>query len=322
MNINKKYINILSAIFMIIGAFSCKKDKYQNYSQLNYNNNAFVAPFAVIRKECEGALDIPFKFKDGGQIVDMNFEVSIVGGTATEGEDYDLLTSGFDLLSFKDSVAISLDIYEDEELEDDETIIIRVREIGSGSNFPTDSVDITVTIINTGTSELELEFNWEKELIIGEDTFNTCDIYDIDILLFDEEGNDLGIYAGATTSCPESYVLDIGGGGPITFYFTANLWGNYIRSEFPDDQSPIPITTTINRIAGGSSSFTQSNVNSFKVSSLDSENDEFDNFQDIAKVVFDGSCSLFIYNTDNNNAYELRKKKRVLNNPIRNHRVQ
>lgn len=306
-----KYINykFFAILILLVIIASCKKDKYQDYSKLTYNNDAYVTPFSVIRKECEGALDIPFKFVDGGQIVDMNFEVSIVGGTATEGDDYDLITHDFTIDAFKDSAAISLDIYSDEELEEDETIIIRVKEYGNGNNSPIDSVDITVTIVNTGTTKLDLEFAWDKDVIFDTDTFSACDNFDIDVYVLDEDGVDMGIYNAVTGNCPEGYILDLEGAGPITFYFAANLYLNSLKADYPTDNTPIPITTTINRIAGGTTSFTQTDANAYKVSSDDYENDGDESFHNIAKVVFDGQCTILIYNTDTDASTELRKKK-------------
>lgn len=299
------WLTISISFFIII---ACKKDKFQNYSQLNFNNN-LIAPFSILRKECEGTLAIPFKLVGGTQFVDMNFEVSIIGGTATEGIDYELITQEFTLEAFKDSAAITVAIYEDDIVEVDETIIIRVKEIGPGKNFASGFVDITVNLVSSGTSTLEFEFDWANNILLDDETYNTCNEFDIDIYLYDEEDNDLGIYDGATENCPEAFSLDLSTLGATTFYLSANLYLNFLRSTYPSDNTPIPITTNISRIAGESVSFTQSNTNAFKVSSTDFENDGNDTVVKIAKVEYDGQCTVFIYNTDNDASATLRRKK-------------
>jgi hypothetical protein len=308
---NKYYLLIL----MLSGLVSCKKDKFQDSSALTFNKEAsFVVPTALV-KECVGTLDIPLKFKSGNQITNQYFEVSVVGGTAVEGEDFELVTTEFEIPAFRDSNVVTLNIIADDSLETDETVVLRVKQAANSSNLADqDSIDITVTIVNSGTSVIGVNFAWEDTITLGETTYNTCDEVDMDIYLFDESGADLGIYAAATANCPEGFNLDMSGPA-FTFYFSASLYYNGLFGVDEASTRSIPITTTIERQAGGLTSFVQSSTSAFNVNSLDYEVGGSEEFVDLAKVEFDGSCTVLIYNSDTGENVSLRKKA-VKNNYI------
>lgn len=314
-----RVLKFISVLFILLGlATSCKKDDNTDYSSLNFNENALLLPQAIIVPEAETQVSIPIKFKSGIQITDLNFEVEVIGGSATEDEDYAILNPEFTLHAFEDSVTIDLAINDDIEFEEDETIFLRVREAANSSNLANsqDSVDIVVTITNSVYSALDFNFAWEDTVNIDDIEYNTCEEVDMDIYLLDEEGNDLGIYNMASTNCPEHVTLDFGNDAFVVI-LSANLYANYLRPLAPEYNRPLPITSKIMRVGGSTAQFTQSAENSYKVSSLDTETDEEFTLIDLVKVDYSGNNGVFmIYNLDNDSSYSLRQKsKKMTNSP-------
>jgi len=316
-----RVLKFISVVFVLIGlATSCKKDDNTDYSSMQFHNNSklITIPDVIILPEEALSLSIPVKLTNN-QISDIHFVAEILGGSATEDEDYTIVNPEITFSAFGDTV-INLEILinDDTIFEEDETILLRIREASNSSNLSDDhtSEDVVITISNTIYTSLDFNFAWEDTVNIDDIEYNTCEEVDMDIYFLDEEGNDLGIYNMASTNCPEHVTLDFGN-DPFVVILSANLYANYLRPLAPEYNRPLPITSSIRRLGGHSAVFTQSAENSYKVSSLDTETDEEFTLIDLVKVDYSGNNGVFmIYNLDNDSSYSLRQKsKKMTNSP-------
>ena len=128
----------------------------------------------------------------------------------------------------------------DENIETNESVTFQIGDVSlSNLNFTPQS--FTVELQNFVKPNLDLTFDWGATVSYDGAEVELCDEVDIDILVFDVDNNDLGIYGAATGACPEHLNLE---GLPDGDYY---LWANlYASTVAPTDGSIIsmPITVT------------------------------------------------------------------------------
>ena len=151
-------------------------------------------------------------------------------------------------------------------------------------------VDITINIENVVSEELKLDFHFNRTFS-GSNGFSSslCEIeselsatnYDIDFIVYDSMGNDLGVVDAQTANCEESLTMNINdyadGIYDITAYLYTNADLDLAEIAFPLVDVPefmIPITVDYMRSGAFKGLYTQEVANQFTSNSpVGSEND-------------------------------------------------
>ena len=150
-------------------------------------------------------------------------------------------------------------------------------------------VDITINIENVVSEELKLDFHFNKTFYGNHGYSNSlCEIesalsattYDVDFIVYDSMGNDLGIGDAQTTNCEESLTMNINdyadGIYDITAYLYTNADLDLAEIAFPLVDVPefmIPVTVDYMRSGAFKGLYTQEVANQFTSNSpVDSEN--------------------------------------------------
>ncbi|MDZ7606089.1 MAG: hypothetical protein U5K79_11000 [Cyclobacteriaceae bacterium] len=187
-------------------------------------------------------IQIPF---DERQIVDVN--VSIGSGelsTATEGEDFDLSAHELNLLALSGGGSIDITIYEDQDIEENETIYLTFEgdhPIGS----PVAQQVLVITVRDSVYApQLTLDWSGPIEAFPGE---VWEDYIDIDLLILDGDGNEVSGYAGATADVPE--IVSASQLPDGIYDVVANLWANPITGNGLSSEV-LPIVLSIGNQSG------------------------------------------------------------------------
>lgn len=302
---NSTFIFLLF-VFLFTG---CKKDKYQNYSSLINKNPLLsdVLPSSVSSIEKDSAIDLHFTLRDA-PIVDLIITLKAISGTATEGEDFDILTPTILIPAFSKEGVVSIQLYKDDIIEGDESFVLQV---GDSTDANVKPYNITVTLSDYIGPNLDITFDWNK--IVDVPDFGpvpTGPNFDIDIYVFNEEGNDIGNYSAATGASPEhlSFTTPDDTG---TYYLYANLWANVFRENGLELTDLVPITMDFHRDGKlGSFTKTQPDSVSFNLNTLDTQSDGGDSFVFLCKVVV-GTDMFMVYDTDDSELVTARRR-----NPI------
>lgn len=112
-------------------------------------------------------------------------------------------------------------------VEDTETVTFKLTSAGNGNGLVKAGSDIiTVNIENeTRSPILDLTFNFDTNFDYMGTPLSTCMIgYDVDIIVYDENGNDLGVFDGQTGACPEMVSLDMRNYPDGTYVFKGFLY--------------------------------------------------------------------------------------------------
>ncbi len=150
-------------------------------------------------------------------------------------------------------------------------------------------VDITINIENVVSEELKLDFHFNKTFYGSNGYSNSlCEIesalsattYDVDFIVYDSMGNDLGIGDAQTANCEESLTMNINdyadGIYDIKAYLYTNADLDLAEIAFPLVDVPefmIPITVDYMRSGAFKGLYTQEVANQFTSNSpVNSEN--------------------------------------------------
>jgi len=182
--------------------FSCSKDDGDVStitSPQEFDFTSITEPITV--PEEAGTYDINFTF-DQNQIIDVNIEISeSSNSTATEGVDYDLSTHDVDVSTLAGEGSFSVTVYEDFLPEETESVVVN---IGGGDPFRLPaSREVTLLNIENKVYPPAIQLDWSTDFAFGTSTFNTCGNSDIDLLVYDDMGNEVSGFAAATGACPE-----------------------------------------------------------------------------------------------------------------------
>ncbi|VXB47090.1 conserved exported hypothetical protein [Flavobacterium sp. 9AF] len=136
---------------------------------------------------------------DKPQIADVVAYVSLVSGTATEGEDFNYDHS-ITIPAYQLSATGSISILYDETYEPTETFTLKIGdERFANANF--DPQEITVQIGNS--DNLRIELSWDGTFNGNNGSTDFCDI-DMDLELLDSGGN---YVETSYSSCPEEIII-------------------------------------------------------------------------------------------------------------------
>jgi len=116
----------------------------------------------------------------------------------------------------------------------------------------TNPFDVSLTITNAVSPDLEVSFSWSADVVIDGDTYDAADYIDFDFIVCPEEGFDIsdpwateiGIYDAATGNSPEHMTLS--GLDDGAYLLVADLYYNDFAGV-SDGSVMIPIITTFTR---------------------------------------------------------------------------
>ncbi len=184
------------------------------------------------------------------QIVDVKIQVFQSGGTATEGEDFDLGEHTLVIPAYELSTTGSIKTYADTDPEDSETLQITIGDETTANVIYTPQV-YDFVLDNFVSEVLDITFDFCV------DVFSEGDAYDWptyggdpDVFVADAEGYDPndpwatfnGTDFAATGDCPEVLTMDKADWGDGSYVLFYEMWAN-ANSSFWDPQL-VPIVAT------------------------------------------------------------------------------
>ncbi len=260
---------------IVFGAASTPNVNFvQAEHTMELTNDADAKPTATINANIVTSLteeDVTYPFTidlDQAQIIDLTFSMALAdGATATEGEDFDF-THSITIPAGDLSGAGEIKIYRDSAFEETEyfTIIFGEPET-AGVNFGPTNFDME--LFNFVDPNLNMVFEWDGTATVDGQEVSFCEQVDLDVLVFDTDGNDLGIYDAATGACPEYMTFsDLADG---TYELVVDLWSSGITPSDPNLVIEFPVTGTFTQSGVFSETITQSSMNSFSTVDMDGE---------------------------------------------------
>lgn len=254
----KSYSLLLILLVLGVAIASCEKDDYTGYSTLEATDakgtlswSAAAPPASMVEQDSVFNFTITL---DKPQVADIHIVIKQTGGNATKDSDF-TLTDEIIIPAYQTTGSGAFKVIRDKKFEETESVTFRIGDI-SLSNLEFTPQTFTVELTNYIYPYLDLTFDWGGTAIYNydtldwngntyydSDTVSLCDEVDIDILVFDVDNNDLGIYGAATGACPEHLTLE--GLADGDYYLWANLYDSTIA---PTDGTivsmPITVTTT------------------------------------------------------------------------------
>lgn len=244
----KSYSLLLILLVLGVAIASCEKDDYTGYSTLEASDakgtlswSAAAPPASMVEQ------DTTFNFTitlDKPQVADIHIVIKQTGGNATKDSDF-TLTDEIIIPAYQTTGSGAFKVIADENIETNETVTFQIGDISLGNmNFTPQS--FTVELQNFVKPNLDLTFDWGGTVSYDGAEVELCDEVDIDILVFDVDENDLGIYGAATGDCPEHLTLE--GLADGDYYLWANL---YTSTVAPTDGTVVSMPITISATQPG-----------------------------------------------------------------------
>jgi len=240
---NKNIFNILIIGLLLVVLSACSKDTGDTSTLTGVPMTIeSVDANATVAEESAGVVTVNFTM-DAGQIVDTKVAVAVnpLLTTATEGEDFILLSNEVGLGAYARSGSFQVQIISDLLAEGDETIALTlsgVQDPFGASNTKEYSMTITDFVDNEA---LHLTFDWSGLGFYLGDGYSLCDNVDMDIYFLDDMGADAGIYDGATGACPEMIIFDSTWDDGV-YTLASNMWANGFAGLESNNDFPIRIS--------------------------------------------------------------------------------
>jgi hypothetical protein len=291
--------------------FSCKKDKYQNHSKLVNKNAALqdFLPALVSTAEKDTVFEFPFELTDN-TIAKTKISVKAISGTATEGEDFEILTPEVVIDQFNKSGVVRVKLLLDDIVEGPESFVLQVGDSLDANVHVFKNITFNITDDYFGP-DLDVAFLWNKTVTVsGVGDVPTGLNFDLDFYFVDESGDDHSDYSSATSSYPEVHTFS--STVDTTIYIYANLWDNLFRSLGTGLTDLQPITMDFHR-DGSLGSFTKTQADSvaFNLDSPDGANDGDYTLVYMGKIVVSGGTFTF-YDTDDTSLFNARRRQVIL----------
>ena len=292
---NNKFLRFLGVAAILSLSVSCDKEEDVDSIVQVHKPNMTIS-VASVTNAVEGDI-VPFTLTFD-EPVGKDFNLYIMRSNASTASDLDSSVSElYPNTAYQQVVAIpagtttfigGIEIELDDLKEDTEQLLLTIGDTRTYDvNFT--PVDITINIDNVVSEELKLDFHFNRTFS-GSNGFSSslCEIeselsatnYDIDFIVYDSMGNDLGIGDAQTTNCEESLTMNINdyvdGIYDITAYLYTNADLDLAEIAFPLVEVPefmIPITVDYMRSGAFKGLYTQEVANQFTSNSpVDSEN--------------------------------------------------
>ncbi|MCB0516559.1 MAG: Calx-beta domain-containing protein [Chitinophagales bacterium] len=263
-----KSTNILFFILLVVVFSSCEKDPPTSQITQFVDYTFGDIPDKIEFSEADETHTITFTFNDN-QITDVHVLVGLTGeGSATEGVDFTLDTHELDVAALGKAGEFSVTLFKDYLTEGNESFFIELSS-NEPHGLPITKVVEVVILDVTHPDEFYLTFDWDVPFTFDGDNYTTCPFVDIDILIEDADGNDLGIYQAATGACPEHILVD-NTWEDGDYYLTAYLWDN---SSLFGLGIGVEYTLTVNGVKQTFFDATYTTQDNFTDESLDQAND-------------------------------------------------
>lgn len=206
---------IILIVSLLLVFISCESDdSYKNldidYVPAKANVNLDFDSGIVVDENSQPTL--PFTVTlDSAVDFDVHFHVLVnAESTATLGEDFSIPEEVI-INAGDTSVTEHITILNDCAIEEQELVSITIGD-DYFVNVNVDPVEAKVNIDNYVAPGLDLTIEWDDIVPFTVDgttvNISTCDIADMDLLIYNESGNDTGVYDAATGACPEKIYLD------------------------------------------------------------------------------------------------------------------
>lgn len=292
---NNKFLRFLGVAAILSLSVSCDKEEDVDSIVQVHKPNMTIS-VASVTNAVEGDI-VPFTLTFD-EPVGRDFNLYILRLNGSTASDLDSSVSElYPNTAYQQVVAIpagtttfigGIEIELDDLKEDTEQLLLTIGDTRTYDvNFT--PVDITINIENVVSEELKLDFHFNRTFS-GSNGFSSslCEIeselsatnYDIDFIVYDSMGNDLGVVDAQTANCEESLTMNINdyadGIYDITAYLYTNADLDLAEIAFPLVDVPefmIPITVDYMRSGAFKGLYTQEVVNQFTSNSpVDSEN--------------------------------------------------
>jgi len=185
----------------------------------------------------------------------LTFAFTQTGGTA-DADDYEVTTAVIAPYSKSAQMVITpvidADITASETLEG-EIGVYSIAEKYLLNPNTVNPVNVSFTITNTPSPDLDISFSWNADVVIDEETYDAADYIDFDFIVCPETGFDItdpwateiGIYDAATGSHPEHMTLS--GLDDGVYLLVADLYYNDFVG-YSDGSVKIPIVAYFSRM--------------------------------------------------------------------------
>ncbi len=184
----------------------------------------------------------------------LTFTFKQTGGTATE-EDYTVEPAV--LQPYTKSIQMVITTLEDYDFDASETLVGEIGVYGIAEKYmlnpsAVNPVDVSFTITNFVSPDLEVAFYWNADVVIDGDTYDAADYIDFDFLVSPEAdfdiadpwASEIGIYDAATGSHPEE--MTFSGLDDGSYLLWCDLYYNDFTG-FSDGSVKIPIVAAFTR---------------------------------------------------------------------------
>ena len=293
---NNKFLRFLGVAAILSLSVSCDKEEDVDSIVQVHKPNMTIS-VASVTNAVEGDI-VPFTLTFD-EPVGKDFNLYIMRSNASTASDLDSSVSElYPNTAYQQVISIpagtttfigGIEIELDDLKEVTEQLLLTIGDTRTYDvNFT--PVDITINIENVVSEELKLDFHFNRTFS-GSNGFSSslCEIesvlsatnYDIDFIVYDSMGNDLGVVDAQTANCEESLTMNINdyadGIYDITAYLYTNADLDLAEIAFPLVDVPefmIPITVDYMRSGAFKGLYTQEVVNQFTSNSpVGSEND-------------------------------------------------
>lgn len=282
---NNKFLRFLGVAAILSLSVSCDKEEDVDSIVQVHKPNMTIS-VASVTNAVEGDI-VPFTLTFD-EPVGRDFNLYILRLNGSTASDLDSSVSElYPNTAYQQVVAIpagtttfigGIEIELDDLKEDTEQLLLTIGDTRTYDvNFT--PVDITINIDNVVSEELKLDFHFNRTFS-GSNGFSSslCEIesvlsatnYDIDFIVYDSMGNDLGVLDAQTGNCEESLTMNINdyadGIYDITAYLYTNADLDLAEIAFPLVDVPefmIPITVDYLRSGSFSGLYTQEVANQF-----------------------------------------------------------
>ena len=291
---NNKFLRFLGVAAILSLSVSCDKEEDVDAIVQVHKPNMTIT-VASVTNAVEGDI-VPFTLTFD-EPVGKDFNLYIMRSNASTASDLDSSVSElYPNTAYQQVISIpagtttfigGIEIESDDLKEVTEQLLLTIGDTRTYDvNFT--PVDITINIENVVSEELKLDFHFNRTFS-GSNGFSSslCEIesifsaepYDVDFIVYDSMGNDLGVLDAQTENCEESLTMNINdyadGIYDITAYLYTNADLHLAEIAFPLVDVPefmIPITVDYLRSGSFSGLYTQEVANQFTSNSpVDSE---------------------------------------------------
>ena len=223
----------------------------------------------------------------------VTFGAEVTGGTATLHEDFDF--SNVTLAAYTNQATFNVEIHEDIEPESTETVDLQITLPSLANRYflnpSTVLPAVSITIENYISDELEMSFDWDRDIVYDGTAYGACANIDLDVFVSDAAGFDIadpwatwnGTNYAASGDCPEEFGMDMAAWGDGEYIIWHENWFN----EFAGlgTNTLVPITATFVRAGAFSQVVVQDDSQALNSDNGGEDNDTpFETHGFIAKV--------------------------------------